>query len=293
MPWLQLQINSSDKGAADIEACLLEAGAVAITLQDNADQPLFEPDLSQLPLWQKTRISGLFDASTDMHSLLAKYSLLATGKVEILEDKDWEREWMENYQSMPFGRRLWICPSWQTPPDPEAVNLMLDPGLAFGTGTHPTTALCLEWLDGQNLDGATVVDYGCGSGILSIAALLLGASQLIAVDNDPQALIATRNNAERNNIDPARLQVLLPEQVPEQVQANIVIANILAGPLCDINQTLLSLLRPSGQIALSGILETQQQLVAQHYRPDIEFSPAAQREEWMRLQGVKQSGQSS
>lgn len=272
MPWLQLQINSSDDGAAAIETALLEAGSVAVTLQDTADQPLFEPELGLTPLWQKTRVTGLFEADTDMGSLVAEYPQLASGKIEILEDKDWEREWMDNYQPMSFGKRLWICPSWRKPPDANAVNLMLDPGLAFGTGTHPTTALCLEWLDQQHLDGTTVVDYGCGSGILSIAALLLGASKVIAIDNDPQALLATRDNAERNHIAEQRLQVLLPDQVPKYIQADVVIANILAGPLCELSSVLLSLLRPSGQLALSGILDSQQHMVAEHYRPAIDFS---------------------
>ena len=288
MPWLQLQINSSDDGTAAIETALLEAGSVAVTLQDTADQPLFEPELGQTPLWQKTRVTGLFEADTDMGSLVAEYPQLASGKIEILEDKDWEREWMDNYQPMSFGKRLWICPSWRKPPDANAVNLMLDPGLAFGTGTHPTTALCLEWLDQQHLDGTTVVDYGCGSGILSIAALLLGASKVIAIDNDPQALLATRDNAERNHIAEQRLQVLLPDQVPKDIQADVVIANILAGPLCELSSVLLSLLRPSGQLALSGILDSQQHMVAEHYRPAIDFSIPAQREEWLRIQGTKQ-----
>ncbi len=288
MPWLQLQINSSDEAAAEIETALLEAGSVAVTLQDNADQPLFEPELGQTPLWQKTRVTGLFEADTDMNSVIAEYPQLTSGKIEILEDKDWEREWMENYQPMSFGKRLWICPSWRTPPDANAVNLMLDPGLAFGTGTHPTTALCLEWLDQQNLDGAIVVDYGCGSGILSIAALLLGASKVIAVDNDPQALLATRDNAERNHIAPERLEVLLPNQVVVGIQADVLIANILADPLCELSPILLSLLRPAGQLALSGILDNQQQMVTECYQPAIDFSRPAQRDEWMRLQGSKQ-----
>jgi ribosomal protein L11 methyltransferase len=287
MPWLQLQINSSADDAASIEKVLLDAGAVAVTLQDNANQPLFEPDLGETPLWQQTKVIGLFDADTNMEYLLTENPQLSTGKVEILEDKDWEREWMENYEAMPFGKRLWICPSWKTPPNPEAVNVLLDPGLAFGTGTHPTTALCLEWLDSQTLENCIVIDYGCGSGILSIAALLLGAKRLIAVDNDPQALLATEDNAKRNNIDPSRMQVLLPHQITEDIKADVIIANILAGPLCQLSATLLALLRPTGKLALSGILETQQKMVQAHYQSSIQFSPAAQLEEWIRLQGQK------
>ena len=147
---------------------------------------------------------------------------------DIVEDQVWERAWMDSFQPLRCGERLWICPSWQAPPDPDAVNLLLDPGLAFGTGTHPTTALCLQWLDREALTGRTVLDYGCGSGILAIAALLLGADTAVAVDNDPQALIATRDNAERNGIDPARLQTLLPEQLPDDARFDIIVANILA-----------------------------------------------------------------
>ena len=289
MPWLQLQINSSHDGAAEIEAILFEAGSLSVTLQDNANQPLFEPKLGQTPLWEKTRVTGLFDAGIDMVSLMATYPQLAAGKIEIVEDRDWEREWMANYKVMSFGKRLCICPSWLTPPDSSAVNLMLDPGLAFGTGTHSTTRLCLEWLDQQDLEGATVVDYGCGSGILSVAALMLGASKVLSIDNDPQALLATRENIKRNKIAPSRLQILLPNQIPENIQADVVIANILADPLCELSAILLRLLRPAGQLVLSGILEHQQHLVAERYRPAINFSLAVQHEDWIRMQGTKGS----
>ncbi|MCL3782939.1 50S ribosomal protein L11 methyltransferase, partial [Prolixibacteraceae bacterium JC049] len=147
--------------------------------------------------------------------------------------KDWEREWMDNFHPMCFGQRLWICPSWRDVPDENAVNVMLDPGLAFGTGTHPTTAMCLQWLDGLDLAGKTIIDFGCGSGILAIAALKLGAAKAIGIDIDPQAIQASRDNAERNGVS-ERLELYLPKDQPEAMTADVVVANILAGPLREL-----------------------------------------------------------
>ena len=175
-------------------------------------------------------------------------------RFEILEDKDWVREWMDQFHPVQFGARLWICPSWLTPPEPTAINVMLDPGLAFGTGTHATTALCLEWLDSAPLSGKLVIDYGCGSGILGIAALKLGGNKTYAIDIDPQALLATRQNAEQNQITDQQLEVYYPQSCPLDM-ADILIANILAGPLASLAQTLNSLIRPGGLLALSGVLE--------------------------------------
>ncbi len=239
MSWLQLRVETSVEQTEAIENALLAAGAVAVTLEDSANQPILEPTLGETPLWNHTRVTGLFTADTDTH----RATVVATANYgnslprycwEILEDKDWERVWMDNVHPMRFGKRLWICPSWRQPPEPNAANLMLDPGLAFGTGTHPTTALCLEWLDSGNLQGKTIIDYGCGSGILGIAALLLGAKDVIAIDNDPQALIATLNNAKRNTIDSAQLHTYLPDQAPDNAQVDVVVANILAGPLMEL-----------------------------------------------------------
>jgi ribosomal protein L11 methyltransferase len=208
-------------------------------------------------------------------------------RIEILEDKDWIREWMDSYQPMRFGMRLWICPSWRTPPEPDAVNLMLDPGLAFGTGTHPTTSLCLQWLDGLDLNGKTVIDFGCGSGILGIAALLLGAKKVFAIDNDPQALLATRDNAQRNGLGEEQIQALLPEQLPADISADVVIANILAAPLISLASQLHGKLRKGGDIALSGILAEQADAVAVAYEPVIQWQSQVQQEDWIRLAGNK------
>ncbi|KAB7692082.1 50S ribosomal protein L11 methyltransferase, partial [Plesiomonas shigelloides] len=183
MPWIQLKLNTTGAQAEAIGDVLMESGSVSITFMDSHDTPVFEPLPGETRLWGDTDVMALYDAETDMAAVIAQLRqspLLGNDfvhKIEQLEDKDWEREWMDNFHPMRFGQRLWICPSWREVPEPEAVNVMLDPGLAFGTGTHPTTALCLEWLDGLDLVGKTVVDFGCGSGILAIAALKLGAAR--------------------------------------------------------------------------------------------------------------------
>lgn len=193
---------------------------------------------------------------------------------------------MDNFQPMRFGRRLWIVPSWHAAPEPQAVNLLLDPGLAFGTGTHPTTALCLEWLDGQQLEGCSVIDFGCGSGILAIAALLLGAPQAVGTDIDPQALEASRDNASRNGIDPARFPVYLPADMPQQ-QADVVVANILAGPLVALAAQITTLVRGGGRLALSGILAEQAEEVRAAYAEAFDLDPTAVKDGWVRISGVK------
>ena len=263
-----------------------------MTLQDNADQPLLEPGVGEMPLWRETRLTGLFPADTDMDAVLAQLdpALLTrcNQRVEILEDKDWEREWMQHYRPMQFGRRLWVCPSWLQPPRPDAINLFLDPGLAFGTGTHPTTALCLAALDALPLEGASVVDYGCGSGILAVAAGRLGARALLCVDNDPQALVATSANASRNGIANNSLRVALPgdyDAAAWQNSADVVIANILAGPLISLSSTLLALLRPGGRLLLSGLLVSQADEVIAHYSPHLALTVAGEQDNWVCLQG--------
>ena len=275
MPWIQVRLDTTSDNAEPLEDLLLEVGASAVTLQDAKDQPLYEPELGSTPLWTHTVVIGLFEAHCDMDEVIAflkEQSTLATFpqyKVEIVEDKDWEREWMSQFHPMQFGttgQRLWVCPSWKEIPEPDAVNLMLDPGLAFGTGTHPTTALCLEWLaNQQDLGDQDVIDYGCGSGILAIAALLLGAKKATGVDLDPQALQATIENAERNKIAPEKLQVFLPENQP-QMQAEVVVANILAGPLVSLAPKLAEQTKPGGLLALSGILAEQADEIVETYK---------------------------
>lgn len=292
MSWLQLRIETSREHVDAIDDALLAAGAVSVTMEDRADQPILEPALGETPLWNLTLVTGLFNADTDTDQaiVIATANLgesLPTYRWEILEDKDWEREWMQNFHPMRFGQRLWICPSWKQPPQQDAVNLMLDPGLAFGTGTHPTTALCLEWLDACDVSGKTVIDYGCGSGILGIAALLLGAEKVYAVDNDPQALLATLDNAERNHIAPERIERYLPESFPEGIVADIVVANILAGPLHELAPTLAKATKGNGLLALSGIISSQSEPLRKHYCQWFNMDASTVKDDWVRLSGKK------
>ncbi len=293
MSWLQLRLDTGPDQVGELEALMLAAGAVAVTMEDNADQPVLEPGVGETPLWHQTRLTGLYSADTDMAAVLAQFpsELLSVcnQRVEILEDKDWEREWISHYQPMRFGERLWVCPSWLEPPEPEAVNLLLDPGLAFGTGTHPTTALCLTQLDGMSLAGCRVVDYGCGSGILAVAALKLGAARALGVDNDPQALVASRDNCGRNQIAESALDIALPGAEPIglwQQQADLVVANILAGPLMALSETLLDLLKPGGTLMLSGLLNTQAAELCMHYSDRLELAVVGEREDWVCLRGT-------
>ncbi|AQZ35080.1 50S ribosomal protein L11 methyltransferase [Ectopseudomonas toyotomiensis] len=291
MPWLQVRLAITPEQAETYEDALLEVGAVSVTFMDAEDQPIFEPDLGTTPLWSNTHLLALFEADTDETALLAHLQLLCGGAlpehhVERIEDQDWERSWMDGFQPMRFGQRLWIVPSWHAAPQPDAVNLLLDPGLAFGTGTHPTTALCLEWLDGQNLNNCSVLDFGCGSGILAIAALLLGAPQAAGTDIDPQALEASRDNASRNGIDPARFPVYLPADLPQQ-PADVVVANILAGPLVSLAPQITSLVKGGGRLALSGILAEQAEEVRAAYASAFDLDPTAVKDGWVRISGVK------
>jgi ribosomal protein L11 methyltransferase len=292
MTWLQLRLDADPATASILEDALLNVGAAAVTMEDNADQPVYEPGVGETPVWQRTRVTGLFTADTDMVATLAELQghynqTLPALRIEILEDRDWIREWMDSYHPIQCGERLWICPSWREPVDPKAVNLLLDPGLAFGTGTHPTTWLCMQWLDQQDLSGLTVIDYGCGSGILGIAALLLGADKVIAVDNDPQALLATRDNARRNNIDDARIECLLPEHIPDGLQGDMVVANILAGPLTSLAPSLAKTLSEGAAICLSGILPSQAEALMGCYQQWFNTLNLTIKDEWVRIAGTK------
>ena len=291
MPWLQVRLAITPDQAQTYEDALLEVGAVSVTFMDAEDQPIFEPDLGTTPLWSHTHLLALFEADTDETALLAHLALLCGGslpqhQIEHIEDQDWERSWMDNFQPMRFGQRLWIVPSWHAAPEPEAVNLLLDPGLAFGTGTHPTTALCLEWLDNQKLDDCSVLDFGCGSGILAIAALLLGAPRAVGTDIDPQALEASRENANRNGIAPERFPLYLPTELPQQ-PADVVVANILAGPLVSLAPQITALVRSGGRLALSGVLAEQAEEVRSAYATAFDLDPNAIKDGWVRISGIK------
>lgn len=292
MPWIQLRINANEDTAEKISDWLMACGAQAVTFLDAKDTPIYEPlPGDEIVYWNNTIVMGLYDAEYDMDKVINYLQSIHPDKtalkykLEQLEDKDWEREWMDNFHPMKFGNRLWICPSWREVPEPDAVNVMLDPGLAFGTGTHPTTALCLRWLDSLELQGKTVVDFGCGSGILSLAALKLGAKKVIGIDIDPQALQASKANAERNNVAD-RLELFLPADQPS-LEADIVVANILAGPLKELAPVITAYVKPTGKLALSGILENQAQTLVEHYSQWCDMDQVAVEDEWVRLTGTK------
>ncbi len=292
MPWIQIKINTTNVLAEQFSDLLEASGAVSVTFQDTYDNPVFEPLPGETRLWGNTDVVGLYEADIDTNSLV---NFLQTSpiftqevnyKIEQLEDKDWEREWMDNFHPMQFGQRLWICPSWREVPDPNAVNVMLDPGLAFGTGTHPTTSLCLQWLDSLDLQDKTVIDYGCGSGILAIAALKLGAKAAIGVDIDPQALQASRDNAARNHVS-EKLSLYLAKDLPNNLVADVVVANILAGPLKELEPNIQILVKSNGWLGLSGILASQSDSVYQAYQTHFQLDPIITLDEWCRITGTK------
>jgi len=291
MAWLELKLALGGLDAERVEEALEEVGALSVTLEDAGDEPIYEPDADKPSLWSDTRLTALFPAEAHMDSVLLRLrsdlglEALPPYRIEPLEDRDWVREWLKDFKPMRFGKHLWICPTAYTPPDPEAVNLILDPGLAFGTGTHPTTALCLEWLDGADLAGKEVVDYGCGSGILAIAAARLGARHLWAVDNDPQALVATRDNAARNGVTD-RLSVCLPPAFPA-LKADLLLANILAGPLVSLAPLFAAHLKSGAPLVLSGILKTQEPDIRRAYEADFAGLETQAKDDWIRITGIR------
>lgn len=292
MAWCQVgfEIEATRTGLA--EAVLETVGAVSVTWGEAADEPpVLEPAPGETRLWDRVRVTALFEADVDAMAVRSALTEAlgaapADWQVESLADQPWERAWLAHFKPLHCGGNLWVIPSDQPPPDPDAVNIRLDPGLAFGTGTHPTTALCLQALAADPPVGETVIDYGCGSGLLAIAALKLGASQVIAIDNDPQALLATQENARRNDLE-AGLVVAGPEYALPM--ADRVLANILAGILQTLAPELIAALRPGGQLTLAGLLNTQVQAVENAYAPAVQFTGSAQREEWVRLDGMRSS----
>jgi ribosomal protein L11 methyltransferase len=292
MPWHQITVRVAEAQAASIELALQELGAVSVTMQDAEDEAVFQLEPGSTPLWAQTDVTGLFEQAVNVQTVAAALhkasglDLSDSLRYEIVEDIDWERAWMADFKPMRFGRRLWVCPSWTPPPEPDALNILLDPGLAFGTGTHPTTALCLEWIDEQDMQGKTVIDYGCGSGILAIAAILCGATEVVAIDNDPQAIIACASNREMNGIAADRLTVYMPDQNQHQ-PADFMLANILSGPLQELTPILARLTRPGGRIVLSGVLSEQTSALLQTYDQYFEMNVPVHRDEWVRIDGIR------
>ena len=289
MPWIQLKFPAPASEAEALADALHEVGALSVTLQDAGDQPVLEPPPGATQLWDHTTVIGLFEADTDVDGILARLSQriapLPEARAEPLEDKDWIRQWMDQFRPMRFGDNLWICPTWQRPPDPAAVNVMLDPGLAFGTGTHPTTALCLQWLDANPPTDRTVIDFGCGSGVLAIAAALLGAERVWAVDHDPQAITATRSNAAANGVSEI-IMAGAPNSLPS-TPCDMVLANILAAPLIKLAPRFADLVKTGGKIVLSGIIPAQIQPVWDAYADRFQMVSTAEQSDWLRIVGQR------
>jgi ribosomal protein L11 methyltransferase len=297
MPWLELSLTITQAQQPATEEALDDIGALSVTLQDaDAETPdeqaIFEPGVGELPLWPAITLLALFEADVDRRGLLAaladRLPWLDTDTLDFrrVEDQDWERAWMDQFKPMQFGRRLWIYPWNIEPPEGgDEVVVRLDPGLAFGTGTHPTTALCLEWLDGLDLHGLTVLDYGCGSGVLALAALKLGAAHAAGIDNDPQALTASLDNAQRNAVAD-RLEVHLPGagNVPA---ADVLVANILAGPLDELAPAFAASIKPGAPFAMSGILAGQHEELLARYGEWFDDLSIAIREDWVRISGTR------
>jgi len=294
--WLQLTLRTDSAGLEQIEAGMLDSGALAVTYRDAQDQPLLEPAPGEMPLWRDLLITGLYPRGSDPQAIAARlcaqldWERLPADAFDALPDRLWERAWLDDFKPMRFGERLWVVPSAFQPPQPEAVNLRLDPGLAFGTGNHPTTALCLEWLDAADLGGATLIDYGCGSGVLAIAALLLGAERVIATDIDPQALRATGSNAAANGVA-ERLNLCTPDDLPQHLRgaggADVLVANILAGPLLQLAPRIAELSRPGGALLLCGLLAEQAAQMSERYAHWYRVDKPVIRGDWARLSAVR------
>ncbi len=317
MPWLQIRFPAVREQAQQFSDALEECGALSVSIEHVGDDSWVETDWSEAPVWQQSRVIALFPEHTNLDIVLGQLKALTGTEppvptTDLLADEDWASSWMSHYKPLKMNENLWVCPSWIAPPDPHAVNVILDPGMAFGTGDHPTTALCLEWLAEQNLTNQDVIDYGCGSGILAIAALKLGAHTAIGVDIDPQALDVSRRNTVLNGVS-ERFQAFLPDNfagseigrasarpegvcatdgahqaLPADVSADIVIANILAKPLAELAPQISACVRPGGQLALSGLLREQVDMVRPYYEKLFALEQR-QRGEWILCAGRKRA----
>ena len=292
MSWQEITFELPAGQTAAFEDALMSVGAMSVTLRDAADQPLLEPAPETTPLWNHVLLTAMFESSTDVDAIAQQLQELLqlesppACKVSLLEDREWRLTWMEYFKPIRFGQRLWICPSEYDPPQQhDAVIIDLDPGLAFGTGSHPTTALCMQWLDANPVDGKTIVDFGCGSGILAIAAAKLGSTQVFAIDNDPQALQATMENAKVNHVADI-VHVCEPESIAP-ASVDLLIANILLEPLLSLQKQFSRLLKPQAEIVFSGLLAEQRQTLESAYSHDFDFQTCEQMEEWVRLSAIR------
>jgi ribosomal protein L11 methyltransferase len=292
MPFLELILDLQGMAAETAEEAAFDLGALSVTLTDSRDDAVLEPAPGEVRLWPATRMQALFPSVTDSDQVIPALARLLgaspdTIQSRVVADRLWEREWLKDFHAMRFGQRLWVCPSHEVINDPSAVVVLLDPGLAFGTGTHATTALCLTWLDGHAPVGARVIDFGCGSGILAIAALKLGAEKAWCHDIDPQALLATAENAQANGV--AKATRICERAASLPVGVDVLLANILSGPLCELAETFAARVRPGGHVILSGLMEHQQAEVTAAYDAWFHTSPIAVREGWVALQAVRRT----
>jgi ribosomal protein L11 methyltransferase len=294
MAWWQLSVQCDQQRLEQTEQALLELGALSLSISDAHDEPLYEPLPGEQPLWSESVVSALFDQDQTIETLynrlvveLTPEQVTSIRKSE-LADQQWERVHLERYHPMRFGQRVWVCPSWIDPPDPDACNIILDPGVAFGTGSHATTALCLEYLDQHPPAGLEVLDYGCGSGILAVAAARLGATRIDCIDIDPQALQATEDNIQRNNLNRHRFSISLPRQEPVSA-IDYLMANILSAPLIELEPTFAKLTRTGGTLLLSGILDDQVEALMQVYHRHFSLDAATIRDQWCRVSGTRRA----
>ena len=291
MAWNQLTFLSPQNIAEQLSDFLHQNHALSVTLAESGEEKIFEPALGETPLWKETKVVALFESDVVVEEIIARMKTelglpaLPQYFVEAIEDQDWERAWLQEFKPMRFGKNLWIVPTVYEPVEPTAVNIILDPGLAFGTGTHPTTALCLTWLDEHRAQHDKIVDYGCGSGILAIAAAKLGAKHVYAVDIDPQALRATRQNAENNRVADI-IKTYLPEEFDLKA-ADLLLANILANPLHELAESFSLSVKTGGRIVLSGILAEQAHQLMERYSCWFTMEQPVFKDEWVLLTGVK------
>ena len=288
MPWLQISLEAERDKVEAITEAFDALGALSVTVLDAGDEPLLEPAPGETPLWSAARLTALFEESVDVAVIEQRLKDLLPDAAtdfhsEILEDRDWSSTWRDSFGAMCFGRHLWVCPVGEQPEDPDAVVVHMDPGMAFGTGTHATTAMCLEWLDANTPRNLSVIDYGCGSGILAVAAYKLGAETVTAVDIDPQAVQATQENARRNGCD---IGICQPNTLGQGSVA-LVVANILANPLIELAADLSTRVHTGGKLVMTGILAEQAEAVMAAYMDWFVFAEPLYRDEWVLLEGLR------
>ncbi len=292
--WRRVRFRVDRILADPLSLALEEAGAISVSIEGREDEHVLQAATEETALWEDCTVTGLFAGDIDLTTLVAglRHQLapasLPEPAIEPLNDSDWAESWKEHYHPFLVAPGIWICPSWLPPPDPAAITLMLDPGMAFGTGEHPTTALCLTWLTEQNLSGVSLIDYGTGSGILAMAALKLGAARATGVDIDAKAVEIARENLARNGLAEP-FSACTPDELPASASADVVLANILANPLRELAPRLTRMLKPGGQLVMSGMLADQADDVAAAYREAVDFHTRRERNGWVLLAGRRRA----